>query len=288
MSQRYIGRFAPSPTGPLHLGSITTALASYLDARHNHGTWLVRMEDLDPPRESPTAPAEILHQLNALGLIHDGEVLYQSTRLTAYESALASLAASGSTFYCNCARKNLPDIYPGTCHLRTAPPEDGEPCAIRFRVGEGRIAISDRLTGNQSWDLQTMVGDFIIRRKDGLTAYQLAVVVDDIYQGVTHVVRGNDLLDSTPRQISLYHALNADVPEYLHLPILVDQAGDKLSKQAHADPVSVSQPMSVLRYALDKLGQPTWEDCANITELLQTASHGWKAANIPAAGTIKQ
>jgi len=268
----YVGRFAPSPTGPLHYGSLVAAVASYLDARHNNGVWLLRIEDLDPPRESSEAPAEIMRQLEAYGLNWDGEVLYQSTRLSAYRETLSSL--EDRSFCCNCSRKSTPSVYPGTCREKQLTGDTDQPVAIRLRVPNDSLVIDDLVCGHQTWDLEKEVGDFIIRRKDGLFAYQLAVVVDDIFQEITHIVRGRDLLDSTPRQLAIYNALEHRAPTYAHLPIVVDHQHVKLSKQAHAQPISTSEPLTVLKTVLNQLGQP--EPTADtVTDLLDEAIQNW-------------
>ena len=274
----YIGRFAPSPTGPLHYGSLVAALASFLDARHAGGKWLLRIEDLDPPRESIDAAPEIIRQLLALGLQWDLEVLYQSARLKSYDAALESIKKF--TFSCTCSRKAISDIYPGTCRLKKNIPP-GEPYAFRLQVPKHKVSIIDRGLGLLTWDLEKKVGDFIIKRKDGLHAYQLAVVVDDIYYSVSHIVRGNDLLDSTPRQLALYNRLEASPPEYLHIPVLVDKSGNKLSKQAQAKPVDTSDTLTTIRSALSDLGQDTHEHSLNIKELLEKAAASWNPATIP-------
>lgn len=274
----YVGRFAPSPTGPLHYGSLVAALASFLDARHAGGQWLLRIEDLDPPRESIEAPGEMIRQLLAFGLNWDLDVLYQSTRLTSYEAALESIRTF--TFPCSCTRKAVPGIYPGTCRHRKDP-APGEAYAVRLRVPRHRVSIKDRALGLQTWDLEAEVGDFIIKRKDGLHAYQLAVVVDDIHSSVSHIVRGNDLLDSTPRQLALYERLGVSPPVYLHLPVLVDALGNKLSKQAHAKPVDTSDPLATIRSALSDLGQSTHVHSLSTKELLEKAAASWNPATIP-------
>jgi len=274
----YVGRFAPSPTGPLHYGSLVAALASFLDARHARGKWLLRIEDLDPPRESMEAPREIIRQLLALGLQWDLEILYQSTRLKFYDDALESI--NTFTFPCICPRRAVPEIYPGTCRLRKHLPP-GEPYAVRLQVPKHNVSIKDRGLGLQAWDLEKKVGDFIIKRKDGLHAYQLAVVVDDIQYSVSHIVRGNDLLDSTPRQLAIYERLEVSPPEYLHIPVLVDKSGNKLSKQAHAKPVDTSDALTTIRSALSDLGQNTHEHSSSIKELLEKAASSWNPASIP-------
>jgi glutamyl-Q tRNA(Asp) synthetase len=265
----YTGRFAPSPTGPLHMGSLVAALASWLDARAAGGRWLVRMEDLDGPRCVPGAAEAILDTLRRLGLHWDGEVLTQSSRLEAYRSALERLQAQ--TYWCSCSRREVADsslglaadgapIYPGTC--RDGARDSGR--ALRVRTTSERIGFDDRVQGQQAQVLERDVGDFVLYRADGLFAYQLAVVVDDAAQGVTDVVRGADLLDSTPRQIHLQRLLGLPTPRYLHVPAAVNAAGEKLSKQTGAQPVDAS--MASVRRALRFLGQP---DSASLAEAVR-------------------
>ena len=255
----YTGRFAPSPTGPLHVGSLIAALASWLDARAAGGRWLVRIEDLDRPRVAAGAADAILHALGHLGLNWDGEVVYQSKRHELYRAALARLAPQA--YWCGCSRREIADsslglavdgapIYPGTCRAGTV----GVKRALRVRVTAESIAFEDRLQGRQTQALERDIGDFVLYRADGLFAYQLAVVVDDAEQGVTDVVRGADLLDSTPRQIYLQRLLGVPTPRYLHVPVAVDSAGEKLSKQTGAQAIDLS--MATVRRALRFLGQP--------------------------------
>lgn len=253
----YVGRFAPSPTGPLHFGSLVAATGSYLRARSMGGCWLVRMEDIDPPREVPGAADAILRALEAFGLGWDGAVLYQSSRIEAYREALDTLLADGHAFACTCSRKDIaragpPGVYPGTCRGKHGLPHG--PHAIRVAVGQASIGFDDLLQGPVKQDLAREVGDFVVRRADGLFAYQLAVVVDDAFQGVTEVVRGADLLDSTPRQIHLQHLLGLPTPGYLHLPVAVDGLGQKLSKQSHAAPLDPTRPLTAIVQALRFLG----------------------------------
>ena len=276
----YIGRFAPSPTGPLHFGSLVAALASFLDARNAGGTWLLRIEDLDPPRESRAAPKEIMAQLAALGLIWDNDVLYQSSRLLNYRDVLQLLIEAGLVYPCICTRKSVPPVYPGTCRSREFSDAESE-YAIRLKVEEANIGFTDLMFGQKNWEFANQIGDFIVRRKDGLFAYQFAVVVDDHFQGVNRIVRGVDLLDSTPRQLALYHALNLRPPAYLHIPILVDRSGDKLSKQAHAKPIDISDPVRLLRQALIALGQDPQNGTASLTYLLSRAIKAWQVDRIP-------
>ena len=260
----YVGRFAPSPTGALHFGSLVAALASWLDARAGGGRWLVRIEDLDAPRIQAGAADDILHTLVRLGLEWDGTVAYQSRRLPLYRQALERLAEY--TYWCACTRREIADsslglaadgaqIYPGTCRNGIAPGKS--PRALRIKTS-GNIAFTDRLQGRQEQVLECDVGDFVLYRADGQFAYQLAVVVDDAEQGVTDVVRGADLLDSTPRQLYLQQLLGYPQPRYLHIPAAVNAAGEKLSKQTGALPVA--KGTADLRRALSFLGQPQADD----------------------------
>ena len=255
----YTGRFAPSPSGPLHMGSLVAALASWLDARAAGGRWCVRIEDLDRPRCVPGADQAILHSLARLGLAWDGEVLYQSERLPLYRKALERLAAR--TYWCGCTRREIADsslglaadgahIYPGTC--RSGTPRNAR--ALRVRTTREAIGFVDRVQGPHEQVLERDIGDFVLYRADGLFAYQLAVVVDDAEQDISDVVRGADLLDSTPRQIYLQRVLALPTPRYLHVPVALDAAGEKLSKQMGAMPLDAS-PVA-LQQALTFLGQP--------------------------------
>ncbi len=277
-----LGRFAPSPTGPLHFGSLVAALASWLDARAGGGRWLVRMEDLDRPRVQPGAADDILRTLAAFGLGWDGEVLYQSRREALYREALERLQRH--TYWCGCSRREIADsslglavdgarIYPGTCRAGLGPGKTAR--ALRVRVPEVEIAFVDRVQGRQSQSLARDVGDFVLYRADGLFAYQLAVVVDDAAQGVTDVVRGADLLDSTARQIYLQRLLGVPTPRYLHVPVAINAKGEKLSKQTGARPVDAGRRDSEIRTALRFLGQPE-------TGSLAEAVHAWDPALIPA------
>lgn len=251
----YRGRFAPSPTGKLHMGSLVTALASYLDAKAQAGRWLVRIEDLDPPREIAAASDWILQALDTLGLHWDETVLYQSQRGEAYRAALEHLRAAGLLFACRCSRQDLAHtegLYPGTCrHLALA----DDDCALRCRVATYPCEFHDRLQGFHSQDLECDCGDFVVRRKDGPIAYQLAVVVDDAHQGITDVVRGLDLLDSTPRQCYLQQVLQLPALRYAHVPLLVDTHQQKLSKQQQAPAPNLDQPGATLWQALHLLRQ---------------------------------
>ena len=275
----YVGRFAPSPTGPLHFGSLVAALASWLDARAAEGRWLVRIEDLDAPRALPGAADDILRTLDRLGLGWDGPVRYQSRRSASYKAALESL----DTYWCGCTRREIADssigrasdgaqIYPGTCRAGLAPGRT--PRALRVRTGGEEIAFTDRVQGPQRQVLEREIGDFVLLRADGQFAYQLAVVVDDAEQGVTDVVRGADLLDSTPRQIFLQRLLGYPMPRYLHVPAAVNQAGEKLSKQTGARPVDIKRKAEELARALTFLGQSETDDLAQ-------AVANWKPELIP-------
>ncbi len=262
---RYRGRFAPSPTGPLHAGSILAALASYLDAKANQGLWFVRMEDLDPPRESPAAAKAILLTLETLGLHWDDQVLYQSQRQSAYHDALAELRNKKLVYACECSRQMLADygnVYPGICRTMNVTAQN--PVALRCRISPRTISFTDRIQGNFFQHLETDVGDFVILRKEGLFAYQLAVVVDDAWQEITDIVRGIDLLDSTPRQIYLQEILGLATPRYAHIPVLINAQGQKLGKQQYAEAVATMRPGQVLFRALQRLHQnpdPELESC---------------------------
>lgn len=250
----YRGRFAPSPTGPLHLGSLVAALGSWLMARLAGGRWLLRVEDLDPPREVAGAAQAQLHTLAAFGLWHDDGVEYQSTRGAYYTAALARLLDAGHAFECHCSRADL--AARGGIHRRCSAGARRAHPAVRLRVPNGSVVgFDDAVHGRVVQDVATAVGDVVLRRADGLWAYQLAVVVDDAAQGVTEVVRGADLLDSTPRQILLQQCLGLPTPRYAHLPLVVDRAGRKLSKSLAALPVDAAAPLPALAAAWRMLGQ---------------------------------
>lgn len=250
----YRGRFAPSPTGPLHLGSLVAALGSWLMARLAGGRWLLRVEDLDPPREVAGAAQAQLHTLAAFGLRHDDGVEYQSTRGAYYTAALARLLDAGQAFECHCSRADL--AARGGIHRRCSAGARRANPAVRLRVPDGSVVgFDDAVHGRVVQDVAAAVGDVVLRRADGLWAYQLAVVVDDAAQGVTEVVRGADLLDSTPRQILLQQCLGLPTPRYAHLPLVVDRAGRKLSKSLAALPVDAAAPLPALAAAWRMLGQ---------------------------------
>lgn len=282
----YRGRFAPSPTGPLHFGSLVTALGSYLQARSQGGEWLVRMEDLDRPREVEGAADDILRTLEACGLEWDGEVMYQSQRDSAYLAAAQQLQAQGHVYPCGCSRKAIaeacaalglpPTLYPGTCRDGLAPGQ--QPRMLRLRVQDAPQTFVDGLQGSQAQNLAREVGDFVVRRADHLFAYQLAVVVDDAEQGITEIVRGSDLLDSTPRQIFLQNLLSYPQPNYVHLPLALNADGEKLSKQTFAPSIKKSQLIAALWQALEFLGQqpPAALRHSPKNELLSWALANWQ------------
>lgn len=279
----YRGRFAPSPTGPLHAGSVVTALASFLDARSRQGQWLVRIEDLDPPRESREAVTAILHALEALGLHWDGPVLFQSQRHGAYEEAVQALHEKHLVFACDCSRQKLAahgGIYTGRCRRRGLAWSHER--ALRCRVAPETIRFEDAVQGPCAQQLEAEAGDFVVRRRDGLHAYQLAVVVDDAFQGITDVVRGIDLLDSTPRQIWLQRQLGLATPRYAHVPIIVNREGHKLSKQQHAGPVDLSCPAATLVQALQylQMAPDPALACAAPEAVLAWACAGWNIGNL--------
>lgn len=287
----YIGRFAPSPSGPLHMGSLVAALASYLDARSRGGTWLVRMEDLDPPRETAEAADRILFALDALNLHWDGDVLYQSTRHDAYRDAIDTLRRRTLVFACDCSRQQVQEhdgTYPGTCRDRNL--ADAPGLALRCRVTDTTLGFDDRIQGRQAQNLRRDVGDFIIRRKDGLFAYQLAVVVDDGFQGVTDVVRGIDLMDSTPRQCYLQQQLDLPRPGYAHIPVIVNREGQKLSKQHMAAPIDPANPAPLLLDALHFLQQQPDPalDGAVAGDILAWATRHWDAARLAGVTSLPE
>jgi glutamyl-Q tRNA(Asp) synthetase len=286
----YVGRFAPSPTGPLHFGSLITAVASFLDARSHGGRWLVRIEDVDKPREQPGAADSILRTLEDFALYWDGPVLYQSQRLEAYRNAVERLRVTGHTFACACTRREIADsalpgqegpIYPGTC--RAGIPTGAPARALRLQVDDLPISFEDRLHGHFEQNLAAEVGDFVIMRADGLTAYQLAVVVDDAAQGITDVVRGSDLLFSTPRQILLQRLLGYATPRYLHLPVAVDASGEKLSKQTHAPRIGIRDAHVLACAILEFLGQkiPAEGQHMPLEELWTQAAADWDLQRLP-------
>lgn len=278
----YTGRFAPTPSGYLHFGSLVAALASWLDARAAGGRWLLRMEDLDPPREVPGAQDAILRTLETYGFEWDGPVERQSDRHGAYAAAVADLLDRGLAYPCSCSRKQLEGhaIYPGTCRDAARPLADA---AIRLRVPDAEYRFVDRVQGAYAQNLAREVGDFIIRRRDGLYAYQLAVVLDDAWQGVTDIVRGADLLDSTPRQLYLQELLGLPQPRYLHIPLLLQPDGHKLGKSYRSPPLPADQAPALLARALRALGQqpPAELEQGSAAEVLAWGVRHWQPAAIP-------
>ncbi len=278
----YTGRFAPSPTGDLHFGSLVAAVGSFLQARAHGGRWLVRIEDLDPPREVPGSAERILEDLERFQLSPDETVVWQGTRRAAHEAALDQLAAAGLLFPCACTRAELPPgPYPGTCREGLPPGRKGR--ALRVRVPGDPIRFVDGVQGPVSESLAECCGDFVVRRADGLVAYQLAVVVDDAWQGVTEIVRGADLLDSTPRQVFLQRALGLPTPSYLHLPLARDPEGRKLSKSLGADPVRSMPPLDALGAALAFLGHAP-PPHGDLEARWAWAREHWDAGRVPREG----
>ncbi len=274
----YVGRFAPSPTGPLHFGSLVAALASYEEARAARGKWRLRLDDLDQPRAQPGAADAILRALERLGFEWDGPVLVQSERLERYRAALDELTRRGLAYPCSCTRKELEDsalaidgarIYPGTCRGGLAPGKAAR--ALRLRTHSAPIGFADAIQGWVEQRVEQEVGDFVLRRADGIFAYQLAIVVDDMDQGVTDVVRGADLLDSTARQIHLQRLLGARTPHYAHVPVALNAAGEKLSKQTGARALDLADPKAELARARRFLGQD---------------EAGWDLARVPRVRAI--
>jgi glutamyl-Q tRNA(Asp) synthetase len=286
---QYVGRFAPSPTGPLHAGSLVAALASWLDARAHNGRWLVRIEDIDTPRCIPGAAETILAQLADCGLVPDEPPLWQSARGAIYQQALDGLVARGLAYPCACSRKDVEDalaalgrthqrhaewVYPGTCRSGLA----GRPArAWRFRTTAPVVHWHDRRMGAQQQDVEREVGDFILKRADGVWAYQLAVVVDDARQGVTHVVRGEDLADNTARQLLLQRALGLSAPSYLHTRLVLGANGEKLSKQNGAQPLATRDPLGALDAAARTLGLSGAAQ-GTVTQALHSWQAQWRAA----------
>nr|AGS47202.1 glutamate-tRNA ligase [uncultured organism] len=285
----YRGRFAPSPTGPLHFGSLVAALASYLEARQQQGEWLLRMEDLDTPRNMPGAADAILRSLEAFGFEWDGAVVYQSERHDLYAAALARLQEDGLVYPCGCTRKEIADsaihgiegaIYPGTCRSGLPPGKTAR--AWRIRAENRTIGFDDAIQGHVAQNLARDIGDFVLKRADGFYAYQLAVVVDDADQAITHVVRGADLLDSTPRQIYLQQVLGLPAMHYAHIPVVLNAQGEKLSKQTQAAAVDDRQPATQLWQALDFLQQspPAAIRNAPLADIWQWADQNWQLSRI--------
>ncbi|EGR3113703.1 tRNA glutamyl-Q(34) synthetase GluQRS [Vibrio parahaemolyticus] len=278
---RYVGRFAPSPSGPLHFGSLIAALGSYFQAKANNGIWLVRIEDLDPPREMPGASQLILEALKAYQLHWDGKVVYQSERHDLYQAQIDAWLDNGDAYYCQCTRKQIKEhggFYPGTCRDKNL--KEG---AIRLKMTKPVARFLDQKHGMIEIPEQLVNEDFIIKRRDGLFAYNLAVVLDDIDQGVTEVVRGADLIEPTGRQISLYQILGQPEVSYLHLPLAMDDNGNKLSKQNHATAIDIENPKPALLHAMTFLGFDVPEEikAASMNEILRWGCENWRLEQLP-------
>jgi glutamyl-Q tRNA(Asp) synthetase len=287
---QYVGRFAPSPTGDLHLGSLLAAVGSYLDARHHGGRWLVRIEDLDTPRVIPGSADRILRTLEGFGLQWDGDIIYQSQRRPLYQAALSQLESAGHTFQCSCSRRELAGAqdtgYPGTC--RNGPTRGGVPTATRFRVADASVVLfDDRVQGNCRFEAHEL-GDFVIKRKDEIIAYQLAVIVDDEAQQVSDVVRGVDLLPSTAWQIALQRALSMPAPRYAHLPLVVEKSAEKLGKSRHSVPVDPAAAGPWLTAVLRLLNHPPPAELENDSpaRLLVWAERNWSLRAFAGVRTV--
>ena len=282
----YIGRFAPSPSGPLHFGSLVAAVGSYLQAKSHHGSWQVRIEDIDPPREVKGASQDILDTLKAYGLHWDGDVIYQHQQSQDYESVLSELISRQLCYACSCTRKMIKEqggFYLGQCRNANNP-ITGNALRINLHsITHKTEQFEDKLQGLVKLDPTQIDDDFIIKRKDGLYAYNLAVVIDDIKQGVTEVVRGADLIETTGKQISLYQLLGAKIPDYVHLPLAVTAPGFKLSKQNHAAAVDKENPIPTLKQVLAFLGHPVPDHVAqkSCTDILQWAVQNWSLNDLP-------
>lgn len=293
----YTGRFAPSPTGLLHIGSLLTALASYADAKSHGGRWLVRMEDLDPPREMAGAAADILRTLLAFGFEWDGEVVYQSRRHEVYEAALARLKQADLVYPCHCSRKAWQAaakagadgfVYGGHCAAGAAPPPGAKTPSWRLRVPNETVGFDDAVVGHYAQNLARDIGDFVLLRADGFWAYQLAVVADDGEQGVTDVVRGQDLLVSAPRQIWLQRCLGLPQPNYAHLPLLTNAAGQKWSKQTLAPALDLHRREALLRQVSACLNLPAAPEVDKPRDILDWAVAHWDMARIPWAAIVAE
>lgn len=286
----YIGRFAPSPSGPLHFGSLVAALGSYFQAKVNHGKWLVRIEDIDPPREMPGAAKLILETLEAYHLQWDGDVLYQSDRLQVYQQQIDDWLNKGQAYLCQCTRKQIKasgGLYQGVCRNKRL--TDEQSCAVRLVMQHPVDAFNDEAYGLFNIDNNLAHEDFIIKRRDGLFAYNLAVVLDDIYQGVTEVVRGADLIEPTGRQISLYKTLGVPPVRYVHLPLAIDDSGNKLSKQNHATAIDIQNPKKTLLAAMHFLGftiAPSLSN-ENMDNILRWGVENWHLSQLPTTLKIK-
>ena len=291
-NQKYIVRFALSPTGPVHFGTLVAAVGSYLQAQTNNGEWLLRIDYVDTTRKVEGADVDIIRTLEAFGFQWSGDILYQTQMTSAYEIALKQLIEQSLVFPCLCSRKQLAEseggmIYPGTCRSRRLP--ESEEHSLRLIAEDITITFDDIVMGKQTQNIKTDCGDFIIKRRDGLFAYQLAVVVDDAIQGITEVVRGTDLLDSTPRQIYLQHLLGYPTPAYCHLPLAVDAAGNKISKSEGKSKIEIIHREELLISTLDFLGQqvPDALSGSGIEDIWRWATDNWDVTKIPTSKSIQ-
>ena len=291
----YRGRFAPSPTGPLHFGSLVAAVGSFLEARAQDGEWLVRIDDLDPPRVVPGAADDILRTLEACGLRWDEPVVYQSRRNDAYHEAVQSLRQGNLVYACSCSRREIADsalpgvegyLYPGTCRSRNL--AEGSGRSLRVRTERATVEFDDDVQGRIARDLERDSGDFVVQRADGVYAYQLAAAVDDAEQRITHVVRGADLLASTPRQVYLQRLLGLPTPRYAHLPVAVNAQGEKLSKQTHAAPIDRADLLTEISAALGFLGHrpPLDVVATGLGGLWPWAIGNWKLDRVPRVASL--
>lgn len=280
-SSHYVGRFAPSPSGPLHKGSLVAAVGSYLQARSQNGRWLLRIDDIDPPREMPGSVNDILSSLTAHGLEWDGEVFFQSAQSARYEAGLSWLKEQGHCYYCNCSRKDIIQLggrYKGHCRDKNRGPEG---CSLRFRNTELEQSFSDEVLGQINSEFSAE--DFVVKRKDGLYAYHLAAVLDDIYQGVTEIVRGADLLSPTFCQLALYKVFKEPRPNYAHLPVMAEKPGKKISKQNHAPALDNNKARENLLQSMMFLGLPVAKDLsrASVKQILEWGINHWQLSHVP-------
>ncbi len=292
MTPSAVGRFAPSPTGPLHYGSLLAAVASYLNIRSKNGTWLVRIDDLDPPREVAGASSDILHTLEQYGLQWDGDVIYQSRRQDLYDDALAVLTKANLIYPCSCSRKEIAERgeehYTGHCRKHFRPENNRQ--ALRVNTSGQSVSWNDLVQGPQTFSLPESTGDFIVRRADRLYAYHLAVVVDDAEQAISEIIRGADLLTTTPAQLFLQQLLGIVKPKYGHIPVAINTQGEKLSKQTGAAAVSRLDPSRTLCRALQDLGQapPNDLNASSVEDILTWGVHNWILRGVPAALTLAE
>ena len=290
-SSDYRGRFAPTPSGPLHFGSLVAALASFLDARKNNGQWLLRIEDIDPLRELPGASSDILQTLEAHHLLWDEAVRYQSQQSDAYEVFIEQLKTDGHTYLCPCSRKTLIENNGShSAECRPSQPKASQPLATRFHTESKHYPWQDLILGQQSYSAKEGTDDFVIKRKEGFYAYQLAVVCDDIDQNINHIIRGSDLLDSTPPQLALYQAANNSSPQFGHIPVIVNASGQKLSKQNQAPAICNKTASLNLKEALLALNHPLPKELhlAPANDIINWAKLNWSLSKLPKTLAIQQ